>query len=605
MTPSVDELRALNWQSLVEESTSRSCDMLHQTLSRWFRESTIEPRVKGVWQSVEPILALYLHFDPDSQRPYQPVPLLDGLDIDLLRAFSGMVDEVGSADLRARVLDLAWLVRVCDHSRVRAAVEAYISSADEQIDLQNSLHAHTRLQRAMEIAAAMGTNQLLFSETVAAVEERIDRLGVTDALYLTARLMKILLRFRTGDAARYAPLSNAIARRAREAYEASGVGNGIACEREREYLETELAWRRQLGDETAVRSLNLEIAEAFVRQADGVIAANWPNCRSIATHFIGSAITRLRQVGGEVSRVDELRLKQQALQRESVADMRSMNVSIDLTEAVKAAKAHVTGKPPIAALVALAFCHEPPRLADLEEEVRQEARKSPFFAMVSHSYLGPRGTVLAEHAGVINQDDATGFRLETMRVAHVRQSLVAISLIHVAAEQIRAEHGLDTPWFFGLARSSAFVPAHRERSFARGLSAGLRGDYELAAVILCPQFEHAVREVFFRQGIVTSTLPSSGAQNEHNLNQLLEHPRAIEIFGKELLFDLRVLLTEKAGANLRNDIAHGILDDDDKGGAKIYFWWMCMRLVLLPVLKGADVPRAAAEEPPPSKEADR
>jgi hypothetical protein len=137
-------------------------------------------------------------------------------------------------------------------------------------------------------------------------------------------------------------------------------------------------------------------------------------------------------------------------------------------------------------------------------------------------------------------------------------------LIHVAAEQVRMEHGLDTPWFFSLARSSEFVPADRERSFARGLAAGLRGDYDLAAVMLCPQFEHAVRELFFRRGIVTSTLPSSGAQNEHNLNQLLEHPRAVEVFGEDLLFDLRVLLTEKAGANLRNDIAHGLLDDGDK-----------------------------------------
>ena len=172
-----------------------------------------------------------------------------------------------------------------------------------------------------------------------------------------------------------------------------------------------------------------------------------------------------------------------------------------------------------------------------------------------------------------------------MSVAHTRQSFVAIGVIHAAAEQVRIEHGLDTAWFFSLARSSDFVPAHRERSFARGLASGLRGDYELAAILLCPQFEHAVRELFFRRGIVTSTLPSSGAQNEHNLNQLFEHPRAVEVFGEDLLFDLRVLLTEKAGANLRNDIAHGLLDDGDKSGAKIYFWWICLRFVLLPVLQ--------------------
>ncbi len=71
------------------------------------------------------------------------------------------------------------------------------------------------------------------------------------------------------------------------------------------------------------------------------------------------------------------------------------------------------------------------------------------------------------------------------------------------------------------------------------------------------------------------------------------------------MFDLRVLLTEKAGANLRNDIAHGLLDDGDKGGAKIYFWRMCLRLVLLPVLNASDMARGPAGEPPASKQAEK
>jgi hypothetical protein len=187
----------------------------------------------------------------------------------------------------------------------------------------------------------------------------------------------------------------------------------------------------------------------------------------------------------------------------------------------------------------------------------------------------------------------------------MRQSLIASAVLHVAAEQIRIEHGLDTSWFSGLARSSDFVPGNRERSFARGLAAGLRGDYDLAATILIPQFEHAVRELFFRQGIVTATLPSSGVQNEHDLKTLLEHPRAAEVFDEALIYDLRVLLVEKAGANLRNAIAHGLLDDGDLWGAKVYFWWTCLRLVLLPMLNRANsvaVPKAEPGLPPESAE---
>jgi hypothetical protein len=281
--------------------------------------------------------------------------------------------------------------------------------------------------------------------------------------------------------------------------------------------------------------------------------------------------------------------------------MKGIEVSVDVTHAAKDARAVVTGKVPFQALRALAFAYAPPTLEDLQEEVKLSARETPFKALIPQSYLGPRGTVLVEHAGIASQDDTTGFDLETMRTAHGRQSSMATVYFHIAAEQIRLEHGLDTPDFGRLAQASSFVPSGRETSFARGLAAGLRGDYELSTVILIPQFEHAARELFVRNGIVTATLPSKGAQNEYNLNQLLEHPRAAELFGADLVYDLRVLLTEKAGANLRNDIAHGLLDDGGKVGAKIYFWWTCLRFVLVPIVAAH---RAAEEDRAKSATAD-
>jgi hypothetical protein len=408
--------------------------------------------------------------------------------------------------------------------------------------------------------------------------------------------MQLLHRFDVGDAAKYAALSHAIASAARAKYEAVGVGNGGECERERSYLDLEIVWRRQLGDDAAVRKLHVEVADAFTRQAEGVIVAKWPSAKSVATHFVECAIERLRQVGGEQAKVDALRVRLQTLQRESIAEMKGVEVSVDITESVKKAKALVAGKDPFQALVALSFAYNPPTMDDLHEEVRLSVKDTPFQALVPQSYLGPRGTVLAEHAGIAKQDDNTGFELETMRTAAGRQSSVAVEYFYSAAEQVRYEHGLDTPAFRELVQSSPFVPPGRERSFARGLAAGLRGDFELATAILVPQFEHAVRELFVARGIVTSTLPSTGAQNEYNLNQLLEHPRAVEVFGEEMLFDLRVLLTEKAGSNLRNDVAHGLLGDGDKIGAKIYFWWICLRFVLLPIVVGQRGKAAAPKD---------
>lgn len=602
MVASVDDLRALPWANLASESKTSACEHLHSTLMKWFRGGALSPQESAHWHEVEPLLSLYIELDVDAERAFNPEDALDAIPKDLLANLSAIADHLPSDDLRARILDIAWMRKACDYKRVGACVDAYIKSAEAKLDPTNWLHAFGRLKRAIEVGASAGRQQA-FKDAVTAIEKVLDSFGANDPLWLAHRLMQLLRRLDVGDAAKYAALSHAIAAAARAKYEASGVGNGIECERERGYLDLEIVWRRELGDEDAVRKLHLEVADAFMRQAEGVIVARWSSSNSVATHFVECAIERLRQIGGEATKVEALRLRLQSLQRDAIREMKAIEFSVDVTQAVKKAKALVSGKDPFQALVALSFGYNPPTLADLHDQVKLSVKDTPFKALVPQSYVGPRGTVLAEHAGIVNQDDDTGFELETMRTAARRQASMGVEYFYSAAEQVCFEHGLDTPAFRLLVQSSPFVPAGRERSFARGLAAGLRGDYELATPILVPQFEHAVRELFFARGIVTSTLPSTGAQNEYNLNQLLEHPRAVEVFGERMVFDLRVLLTEKAGSNLRNDIAHGLIDDGDKIGAKIYFWWICLRFVLLPIVAARpqkESPDAAGDGSPPS-----
>lgn len=590
MHASIDDLRALPWGKLIAESESTSCDHLHSTLLNWLRSRSLPQEESALWRQIEPALSLYLQHDIGAERPFFPTEVVDAIPKDLLVALAAIASELASDDLQARILDLAWLRKACGYQRVGECVNAYINSARGRLDPGDWIHAYGRLKRAIEVAASAGRGQP-FLDALDAIEAVLDSVGTSDPLFLSHRLMLMLRHFDVGDPVKYAALSNALALAARAKYEASGIGDGLECERERAFLDLEIGWQRRLGDDNSVRKLHVEVAEAFERQAEGVIAANWPQAKSVATHFIESAIERLRQVGGQSTRVDVLRLRLQTLQREAVAEMKGIGFSVDATHAVKEARALVADKDPFQALRALAFAYGPPDLDDLHEEVRLSAKETPFKSLFPQSYLGPRGTVLVEHAGIASEADTTAFNLETMRTAHGRQSSMATFYFHSAAEQIRLEHGLDTPAFAHLAQASSFVPRGRERSFARGLAAGLRGDYELSTVVLIPQFEHAVRELFVRSGIVTATLPSTGAQNEYNLNQLLGHVRAAEVFGAELVYDLRVLLTEKAGANLRNDIAHGLLDDGAKIGAKIYFWWTCLRLVLAPLValqRGAD-----------------
>ena len=85
----------------------------------------------------------------------------------------------------------------------------------------------------------------------------------------------------------------------------------------------------------------------------------------------------------------------------------------------------------------------------------------------------------------------------------------------------------------------------------------------IALHLLIPQLKHSLRYVLETQGVVTSGLDNE-IQREFDLNTLLGNSQysgpLSAIFGEDFIFDLRGLLVERFGANLRNEMAHGLLD---------------------------------------------
>jgi hypothetical protein len=97
--------------------------------------------------------------------------------------------------------------------------------------------------------------------------------------------------------------------------------------------------------------------------------------------------------------------------------------------------------------------------------------------------------------------------------------------------------------------------------------------------LLIPQIEASIRHVLQHEGMVTSTLEADGTQKERDLNQLLWLPQVEQVFGSDILFDLRGILTEKFGHNLRNDLAHGLLPESGYyREACVYLWWLVLYL---------------------------
>ena len=162
----------------------------------------------------------------------------------------------------------------------------------------------------------------------------------------------------------------------------------------------------------------------------------------------------------------------------------------------------------------------------------------------------------------------------------IQVDLVVRGCIWPAQEVLLLEHRLRESDFVDLARNSPIVPIGRELLYGKALFAGYDRDFVTALHILVPQIEHMVRYHLKRAGVQTTNIDSNGIENENGLSSLMDLPQTEEIFGEDMSFEIRALFCDPFGPNLRNNLAHGLLDDRAcYSPDTIYAWWFGLKLV--------------------------
>lgn len=114
----------------------------------------------------------------------------------------------------------------------------------------------------------------------------------------------------------------------------------------------------------------------------------------------------------------------------------------------------------------------------------------------------------------------------------------------------------------------------------KGLVAGFRDDFAVAASILVPQFEHAIRCVLESIGVTVTRLNTDLGQEDRSIGALLREKRLTEIFPENLIDEIYALLDDRFGPRFRHDLAHGRLNSLGLSGQhSIYLWWLVFHIV--------------------------
>ncbi len=167
----------------------------------------------------------------------------------------------------------------------------------------------------------------------------------------------------------------------------------------------------------------------------------------------------------------------------------------------------------------------------------------------------------------------------------IHMHLAVEGCILPALNQIQKEHLFPKEFLIQLCKLSAIVPEKREILVANALYQGFEWDFRSAIHLLAPQVENMVRQLLKRNGLVTTHTDPNGIENEMGLSSLVSIVGAREILGDDLWFELQTVFTDSLSANLRNEVGHGLLDDDTSNSLySVYAWWMVLRLVVRNVI---------------------
>lgn len=572
-------LKSIDLDSLVQGLEPCECNTYLDAVSRLERD-------EGRWSSaqreclrfVSAVLAMMLRADQPTE-PFGPMFVIgeqrSSIPADFPRAelvgLNSWAMSLRDSELRARFLDVLW-IQTRSFPAAKGAVEAYLASALRLEHPEKWTTCEKRLERALRLSAALGKGGAdMRLRVLSEIERMLLRHRGTDPLYLTLRLIRLLLEFKHGDSKQYAEFAVAAASSAQEAKD---------FWRAKEYYQLAAECQRVSGDVTAEGVALRLSAECLVQESE--LAYRQPGRGAItASSVLSDAVEAMRQAPGGRERAAELHERLLELQQESLAELKPMSTSFDAAELVRRTEAAVRDKPVNEAIFALCNLTKPPSVAELKRSVHEQARIAVFGSLFSSEVLNSRGRVIARPPGLeAGADDPKqeGLRWRMFRQAQLGRSLKVQAILNPARMEILAVHAPDRLDLTSLIRYSPWIPEGHVESVLRALVAGFNGDMLLVGHMVPPQLEALVRHVVESRGGTTSMLEPGGVQPERPLSVLLETPEALQAFGEDGVFELQDLLVDPLGRNLRNEVAHGLLDDSGLFGEDVlYAWWLLLR----------------------------
>lgn len=399
---------------------------------------------------------------------------LENSDADMLR---GVLRNVSDPALKARIGDVLWTFKK-DHKSARVAISSYMDYARLTDDLEHWPEPVFALMRALAIAKSLGKNAPEINEVLEYIQECVIGADAQDPYFYSNRLIQLLADNEYGDLNQLGSLAERLAVNEENRPEP-------ACERAQQHWQLASDCYHRLGDKDKEHRAIINSAETWVKVAE--VELRHPTlARFQISAKYERAIHILRTLPDTQARVNELRHKLLEVQSEAMKQMIPSTISLENNpEALRLREMsikEVDKEDFFLALIALAKLH----FSSSHEYMLEQAREAQERYLLQK--LFPKKIVDAFGRTVANppQTEEEQLLADVFQNQNLlRQSVVGLS-IEPARQEVVHAHVFSMNDLALILDGNPLIPFGHEYSVAKGLFAGLQGDFFTSSHMLIP-----------------------------------------------------------------------------------------------------------------------
>ncbi|WP_167815804.1 DUF4209 domain-containing protein [Methanocorpusculum sp. GPch4] len=540
------------------------------------------------------ITSYILNKPSNPQQPFVPwgqmgtfkTPLPDNFTDTDLKFFESILPEIEDIFLLSRIADTLWLrgkPRNKDHAL--HAIDAYVKYPlnSERFIIENSLNAWERALYLSKILKTSGNER--YEKIINTLYDIFQSLKAESKASVFLLRLARLLRLDSKDVSNEKRLIIA------EKLEQNAKYQSYLHIVEDIYDEA-IKWYELAGKIDKKPQLYSD----YVARIEERVLENDTSNEGYINSYLETAILTLRKIPKANRRefdVDKrliaLRSKKGESDKLLLADMITISSDpINIKELVIQSSRKITGKSLYDALVILSLIQPPIKEATLRKESIELMKTTPLQTLFPIIHVDKSGHTIASTPSVdsinLDPEQSEPIIFEQMLSQYkLLIGLLAQGCIYPALQTFNAEHHITESLLLDVVHHSSRVPEEREEIWAKALYYGFEYEFCITTHLFTTQLENWIRLILQENGQLTTTIDSEGIEIENALGTLIANNKEVlvTVFGEDLYFELRALLTERNGLNMRNEVAHGLLSYNELNSYNsMYLWWFCLRLVM-------------------------